>query len=176
MESWLDVTEEPENTHDSTDELLVAYLDFFRASVLRKLEGLTDRQLRTSLLPSGWSPLEMLHHLTHVERRWMQWGFLGQKIELPWGDWAATGPRRWAVPDGRSFDDLRADYINTCNTSREIAAAWSTSTPGANSERFRDPSNPPNLGWILFHLLQEYARHVGQLDVVRELIDGAVGE
>ena len=176
MESWLDVTEEPENTHGSTDELLVAYLDFFRASALRKLDGLTDLQLRTSLLPSGWTPLELLHHLTHVERRWMQWGFLGQSIEKPWGDWATTGQQRWAVPADHSVEDVRADYIKACNRSRDIAAATSTTTLGANSDRFRDPSDPPNLGWILFHLLQEYARHVGQLDVVRELIDGAVGE
>jgi hypothetical protein len=54
-------------------ELLGAYLDYYRATVLHKLDGLTDRQLRRSLLPSGWTPLELLYHLAWVERRWFAW-------------------------------------------------------------------------------------------------------
>ncbi|GAA3647760.1 DUF664 domain-containing protein [Streptomyces chitinivorans] len=52
-----------------------AYLDHYRDTVLRKLAGLSEAELRGSRLPSGWSPLELLWHLTCVERRWFRWGF-----------------------------------------------------------------------------------------------------
>src|SRR5438093_1577417 len=85
-------------------ELLTGYLGYYRQALLRKLDGLTDRQLRSSVLPSGWTPLELLKHLTYVEIRWLQWGFLGQRLDDPWGD---RGPEdRWHVPENESYDDL----------------------------------------------------------------------
>ncbi|MGW1290104.1 mycothiol transferase [Streptomyces sp. NPDC002586] len=59
---------EPDVTLSSPAELLAGYLDFYRDAVLRKLDGLTDEELRGSLLPSGWAPLELLKHLAYV--RW----------------------------------------------------------------------------------------------------------
>ena len=76
-------------------EVFLAYLDHFRAVVVSKASGLTDEQLRTSLLPSGWTVLELVSHLAHVERRWLVWGFGGQPVPDPWGD-AVDG--RWGVP------------------------------------------------------------------------------
>ncbi|NYV78303.1 DUF664 domain-containing protein, partial [Streptomyces sp. UH6] len=79
----------------------VAYLDHYRATVARTTAGLTEARLRTSLVPSGWSPLELLSHLVHMERRWFVWGFLAEPVEEPWGDreGGAKGGR-WAVPEG----------------------------------------------------------------------------
>jgi hypothetical protein len=64
-----------EPTLDSADPAaqFVAYLDYYSAAVERKLAGLTDEQLRTSVLPSGWTPLELLAHLVHMERRWKEY-------------------------------------------------------------------------------------------------------
>ena len=78
---------------------LAAYLDYYRAVVARKVGGLTDVQLRTSMLPSGWTPLEMFTHLVHMERRWFVWGFLGEQVADPWGDHAGGAPEGpWHVP------------------------------------------------------------------------------
>ncbi|GAA0221935.1 hypothetical protein GCM10010492_20080 [Saccharothrix mutabilis subsp. mutabilis] len=153
-------------------ELLVRYLDYYRATVLRKLEGLTDEQLRTSRVPSGWSPLGLVKHLAYVELRWMRWGFTGEEVDRPYGD--PDVERAEFVVDGDTVEDVRAFYLEQCARSREIAAAARLEDRMA---RWRVETLPtPTLAWILFHLLQEYARHVGHLDVVRELTDGVVGQ
>ncbi|WP_309110928.1 DinB family protein [Saccharothrix sp.] len=153
-------------------ELLLQYLDYYRATVLRKLEGLTDEQLRTSRVPSGWSPLGLVKHLAYVELRWMRWGFTGEEIAQPWGD--PDVERAEFVVDGDTADEVRAFYLEQCARSREIVAAARLDDRMA---RWRVTTLPtPTLAWVLFHLLQEYARHVGHLDVVRELTDGVVGQ
>jgi uncharacterized damage-inducible protein DinB len=165
---------EPDDLLSDPAELLAGYLDYYRSALLRKLDGLTDQELRTSLVPSGWTPLELLKHLAYVERRWLQWGFLGRDVEDPWGD---LGPQdRWQLADGETAADVIEFFLAQCETSRQIAAAASLPDIAAGGGRFDAQDPPPSLSWILFHLLQEYARHVGQLDVVRELADGAVGE
>jgi uncharacterized damage-inducible protein DinB len=155
-------------------QLLAAYLDFYRDAVLRKLDGLSEGQLRTSLLPSGWTPLELLKHLAHVERRWLRWGFTGEPVSEPWGDDGPDG--RWHVADDESAEDVTAFFLEQCRRSRKIVAVARLTDVASDAGRFVPPAVRPTLSRILFHLVQEYARHIGQLDVVRELIDGAVGE
>jgi hypothetical protein len=151
----------------------VAYLDHYRAVVERTVSGLTEEQLRTSRLPSGWTPLELLHHLVHMERRWFAWGFLADPVEAPWGDQAEDG--RWAVPEGVTAGDLVARLHAGGERTREVLASRPLEARAAIGGRFTtEPA--PTLSWIAFHVLQEYARHAGHLDVVRELTDGAVGE
>jgi hypothetical protein len=64
-------------------EIFLAYLDYFRDVIVSKLQGLSEDQLRRSLLPSGWTVLELAKHLTHVERRWLVWGFQGRPVTEP---------------------------------------------------------------------------------------------
>lgn len=70
----------------SRAELFLGYLDYFRSRVVSKVAGLPDNKLRQSRLPSGWTPLELLKHLTFVELRWIEWGLEGHEIAAPWGD------------------------------------------------------------------------------------------
>lgn len=165
---------------DSADpaEQFAAYLDYYRAVVARKLEGMTDEQLRTSLLPSGWTPLEMLTHLVHMERRWFVWGFLGEQVEHPWGDNVDGAPEQpWRVPDGVGPDELVAALHAGGRRTQEVLASHDLAERGVVGGRFvAADGTPPTLAWICFHVLQEYARHAGHLDVVRELADGATGE
>jgi hypothetical protein len=142
---------------------LVAYLDYYRSVVARKLDGLTDAQLAATVLPSGWTPLELLAHLVHMERRWFRWGFLGEAVEDPWGD-----------PVGLTRDDLLAALHAGGARTREILTTRALDERAAVGGRFE--ADPPTLTWICFHVLQEYARHAGHLDVVRELVDGGLGE
>lgn len=160
-------------------EMLTAYLDFYRQAVLRKLDGMSDEQLRSSLLPSGWTPLELLKHLAYVETRWLRWGFTAEPIADPWGDRGPDDPGpdgRWHVPDEETFDDVRAFFLDACERSRRIVADARLDDTAQTGGRFDGSSPPPSLGRILVHLLQEYARHTGHLDVVRELTDAVVGE
>jgi uncharacterized damage-inducible protein DinB len=163
---------EPASTPDLRG-LLLDYLDFFRGAVLDKLEGLSDAELRTSAVPSGWAPAALVNHLMDVERRWLQWGFLAEPLDDPWRDSAPGGG--WIVPDA-SPAELRERLDETAERTRTIVAAHTLTDTSAVGGRFGDEASAPQLQWILLHLIQEYARHVGHLDIVRELIDGTVGE
>jgi hypothetical protein len=149
------------------------HLDYYRATVLNKLEGMSEKDLRSSRLPSGWTPLALLRHLTFVELRWLRWGFLAEEIDDPWGDDGPGGV--WAVPD-ETTKQVIAAFQDQCERSRKIVAAASLDDVAQAGGRFDTPESPPALVWILFHLVQEYARHAGHLDVARELADGSVGE
>jgi uncharacterized damage-inducible protein DinB len=154
-------------------ELLLGYLDWYREAVLRKLAGLTDAQLRAPVVPLGWSPLGLVQHLGWVERRWLRWGFAAEDVVAyaPGGDAA-----EWAVPEHVPTADVLAAYRDEVERSGAVVAGAALTDPAATGGRFRTPAEAPPLGRILFHLLQEYARHVGHLDIARELLDGRTGE
>ncbi|MGA9343781.1 MAG: DinB family protein [Nocardioidaceae bacterium] len=166
---------EPSNEFSDPADLFVRYLDFYRLTVEAKLEGLTDEQLRSTLLPSGWTPLELLKHLVFMEQRWIRWGFLGESLAEPWGDRDPVADR-WAVRD----DDTLAGGVALLHAgglaTAQVVRAHSLDELSAKTGRFEGEAPAPTLAWILFHVLQEYARHAGHLDVVRELIDGRTGE
>jgi hypothetical protein len=159
----------------STDvrALFLRYLDFYRATVEDKVLGLPEGELRSSRLPSGWTPLELVKHLVFMERRWLVWGYLGEQVDAPWGD---NDGDRWHVGEQESLagllDALRAGGERT----RQIVEQADLSSSAAVGGRFTTDGEPPSLVWILFHVLQEYARHAGHLDIVRELADGQTGE
>ncbi len=152
--------------------MFLGYLDYFRSVLLARLEGLTDEELRTSRLPSGWTPMALLKHVTHVELRWLVWGFEGSDVPEPWGD---TRDGRWHVRPEESFADVVLALEVQAAISRSVVVAHKLSDVGRPGARWEGAA-PPTLERILFHLIQEYARHVGHLDVVRELVDGVVGE
>jgi hypothetical protein len=166
----------PEPSDKLTDprELLAGYLDFYRDALLRKLDGLPEAALRASALPSGWTPLELLKHLTYVEIRWLRWGFAAEEIAVPYGEFGPDD--RWHVGEEETLDELRAAFLDTCERSRRIVGGARLEDFAAGGGRFGEPGQEPSLIWILFHVLQEYARHLGHLDVVRELADGTIGE
>ncbi len=165
---------EPSSTTGDPKMLLDGFLDFHRNAVLRKLEGLTDEQLRASAVPTGWTPLGLLKHLAFVELRWMRWGFAAEPIADPWADSAPDGG--WHVEPDETPEQLTAFFRHQCSISRKIATHANLHDHAAVGGRFPFGEQPPTLAWIQFHLLQEYARHAGHLDIVRELGDGTVGE
>jgi len=171
------VLPEPSKTLADPAGLLAGYLDFYRSVVLRKLDGLTEAELRSSRLPTGWTPLQLLKHLAYMERRWLQWSFLGEDVPEPFGD-RGPGQRSpeepWLVAADETVAQIRAFYDQQCARSREIAAAAQLTDRAVPDARFEGAV--PSLAWILFHVLQEYARHAGHLDIVRELADGETGK
>lgn len=151
--------------------LLVGYLRWYRAALLRKLDGLTDAQLRTPLPPMGWAPLALVQHLGWMEQRWLVWGFRGERVPArPVGGVAAE----WRV--GRPAAEVLAEYAARTARSDAVLDAAAFTDPSAVGGRFTAAATAPPLGRILVHMVQEYARHVGQLDIVRELVDGRTGE
>lgn len=166
--------DEPEITVADPTELLAGYLDAYRVAVLRKLDGLDESALRRSAVPSGWTPLGLLKHLAYVELRWFRWGFAAERVETPWGDGFGSGG--WPLAPDETATDVREFYEHQCTRSRAIAARADPHERAAVGGRFGTQAETPTLAWIQFHVLQEYARHTGHLDIARELIDGTTGE
>ena len=166
---------EPARGLADTIELHLQYLDHYRGVIEAKLTGLSESDLRSSRLPSGWSPLELLRHLVFVERRWLRWGFAGEEIAHPWGDSGDDPDGRWEVAAADTLEGLLAELRAGGDITRRLVTGVEPATLGAVGGRFTTDDRP-TLNWILFHVLQEYARHAGHLDVVRELSDGATGE
>ncbi|WP_372350926.1 DinB family protein [Streptomyces sp. KL116D] len=154
-------------------ELLLCYLEWYRKALMRKLTGLSDDQLRAPVEPLGWSPLGLVQHLGWVERRWLRWGFAAEEIVAypPGGD-----TEEWTVPANSTTAQVMSAYQAEVTVSNSLVTTAALSDKARLGGRFTDPEQAPTLGRILFHLLQEYARHVGHLDVARELIDGETGE
>lgn len=149
-------------------EVFLGYLDYFRSRLLAKIEAMPPQAQRSSSLPSGWTPLELLRHLTYVERRWLDWGFEGSDVGEPWGD---QRDGRWYVPPGQTLAGLTAELQAQAARSAEIVRSHDLDEAGQPGERW-DGADPATLERVLFHLVQEYARHVGHLDVVAELAGG----
>jgi uncharacterized damage-inducible protein DinB len=151
--------------------LFSRYLDFYRDKAIEKVHALSAEQRTVSRVPSLWTPLQLLHHLAHMEQRWFVWGFLAQPVAEPFGD-EADGV--WVLPADRSLDDVEAMLREVGERTRAVLASHPLDTVAGVGGRF--DSDPPTLSWICFHVLQEYARHVGHLDVVVELAGGRTGE
>nr|WP_179670072.1 DUF664 domain-containing protein [Nocardioides thalensis] len=155
------------------------YLDWVRSELVDGVLGLTPEQQRAALVPSGWTPIELLSHVLHMEQRWFVYGFLAEQVAEPWGDWNVDEPwhsddsddtrpaARWQVADEVTAEQLagRLDAIGA--RTREILASYPLDAVGSTGGRFSD--DPPTLEWICFHVLAEYARHAGHLDIVVEL-------
>jgi uncharacterized damage-inducible protein DinB len=163
---------EPTEPVGSRAEVFLGYLDFFRDRLVSKLRELPADELRRSRLPSGWTPIELLKHLTYVELRWLEWGFEGRPVADPWGD---RRDDRWYVGPTESLEELVVALDAQAQRSRAVVEAHDLAERGQPGPRW-DGAEPATLERVLFHLVQEYARHVGHLDVVAELADGAVGE
>lgn len=166
-----EVFPEPTLPAPSRAAVFSGYLDYFRARIIAKVEQLDDTDRRRSPLPSGWTSLELIKHLTFGELRWLEWGFAGRRVEDPWGDHHSG---RWYVSQDETAEDL-ISKLREHTRSRAIIATNDLSTVGQPGPRW-DGAEPATLERILFHLLQEYARHLGHLDVVIELATGSTGE
>jgi uncharacterized damage-inducible protein DinB len=167
--------EEPDFGDDDPAALFAAYLRWYRETAIEKVAALPVAEQRTSRMPTGWTPLEMLRHLAYMERRWMIWGFVGEDVDDPWGDHQGyPADDHWFVPDDVTLHDVAGML-------REIGAQVDTVLASHRLDELAPPgprfeSDPAPLSWICFHVLQEYARHVGHLDIAVELAGGPTGE
>lgn len=149
------------------------YLDWLREQIIAGVSSLDLAAQRTALVPSGWTPIELLSHVLHMEQRWFVWGFLGEPVDAPWGDWThpepweAEGDSRWVVGDEVTVEDLAERLRAIGARTREVLAGHRLEEVASIRGRFA--TDPPTLEWICFHVVAEYARHAGHLDIVVEL-------
>ena len=143
-------------------------LDGQRATVLEILDGLPEEALRRPVLPSGWSCLGLVQHLTlDVERFWFRAVVAGEQVEL------ATADGAWQVEPGTPVDTVLDGYREEVRKANVIIAATSPDAAPVwwPVEVFADlPVR--DLRRTILHVLTETACHVGHLDAARELLDG----
>jgi uncharacterized damage-inducible protein DinB len=173
------VSDEPARSGPAGARRWAGYLDWVRGEMVRGVLALSYDDQRTPRVPSGWTPLELLNHVLHMEQRWFVWGFLAEPVAEPWGDWSTPEPwtsddsdditpeARWAVPDGVTAQDLASRLDAVGERTRGVLRDFPLSATASPGGRFAD--DPPTLEWICFHVLAEYARHAGHLDIVAEL-------
>jgi uncharacterized damage-inducible protein DinB len=173
---WVDPDEDPRTQGALlADErtTLLDYLASYRLTLEMKCAGLTAEQLaRRSVPPSTMSLLGLVRHLAQVEQSWFRRCMAGQDV-----------PHLY-----RTEDDRDADFHGAVADDAVVADAWARWREEVrNAEAFveaaasldivsLDPSEPINLREVLVHLIEEYARHCGHADLLRECIDGATGQ
>jgi hypothetical protein len=151
-------------------EMLEAWLEFHRTTLLLKCEGLTDEQRKARpVATSNLSLHGLVRHMAEVERNWFQRVLLSAP-DTPhiWADIAVIDSELVPLDDADWDADL-ATWLEVCEQNRVIAAGKDLADEGVRrGERVA-------LRWIYVHMIEEYARHNGHADLIRELIDGAVG-
>jgi hypothetical protein len=153
--------------------MLPAWLDYQRATLLKKCELLDgDALARRSVPPSTLSLLGLVRHMTIVEWSWFEKVFTGSSTPEPIPTDDDVDADFNDLDPGRAMEDIER-FVRQCEISREIVAV--TPSMDALAAAWREPE-PLSLRWIMVHMIEEYARHNGHADLLRELIDGAVGE
>ena len=152
-------------------EMLAATLDFNRATIRWKVEGLSLEDATRPMTPTDTKLLGIVKHLAYVERWWFQDNFLGRDCTYPWtasGDMEAD----FRIEAGETIESIGALYDAECQVSRQIVEDASLDDIAVRARR---DGGHPSLRWIMLHMIEEVARHNGQADILRELIDGKTG-
>ena len=152
--------------------MLNAFLDFYRACLVDRAYGLSTEQLQIAHPPATLTMSRLLGHMAMVEYIWFQDRFDGEGMPEPFAslDWDADVDAEMTLAQTWSTEKLM-DTFNTAVTDarRRTAAAPSldnlSALPNQDGEHW-------NLRWILIHMIEEYARHCGHADLIREAIDG----
>ncbi len=148
------------------DEMTMArnWLRYLRECAVFKLDGLDDEQLRWVPAPTANSLGAIVVHIGYAERLWIRAIYAGEQMDMEWRQ------HMFELPDGWGVDDVIAFYrAETAAVDAVLDAAGSFDLP--SQAEFR----PTTLRWVVVHLIEEIARHLGHMDITRELIDGRTG-
>ncbi|WP_405216056.1 DinB family protein [Agrococcus sp. Ld7] len=161
---------------DRSRSLLLGALDAQRSHILTAIDGLTDEQLRTPALPSGWSPIGLVRHLTlGGERFWFHTVVAGEPLDYWPGDDPALDegrPADWRVAPDESTDAVVREYRDAIERSDAIIAALPLDARPPRPEPDWPDHAFQDLAAVLMHVIIDTSTHAGHLDAARELIDG----
>jgi uncharacterized damage-inducible protein DinB len=158
---------------------LLGFLDFQRATLEWKCRGVGPEGMRATVAASTMTLGGLLKHMAYVEDRWFSRSLHRRKPHPPWDtvDWDADRDWEWNSSADDSPAQLRALWQDAVDRSRaRVAEAMATGGLDQPAKQPWDDGRSPNLRWILCHMIEEYARHNGHADLIRESIDGETGE
>ena len=151
---------------------LIEFLDDQREALIAKVDGLTDAQARLTPTASALSLLSILKHSAIWERRWFQVIVAGRRFPGEWPEVRPADPdAAFRLDDVDTIVSVVADYRTQIAAAQEILRTHDLDAPCAFPELAER-----NLRWVALHLIEETARHAGHADIIRETIDGAVGQ
>jgi uncharacterized damage-inducible protein DinB len=162
-------------------ETLLGFLDYQRATFAWKTRGLTDDQLRQGLPPTSMTLAGMLKHLAVVEDGWFARVASDAPMPEPWVsvDWDSDPDWDWSSAHEQTGDELRDLWNARVENSRAVVATQLSQGVAEGLDRTHSAwggAGRVSLRWILCHMIEEYARHNGHADLLRESIDGETGE
>jgi uncharacterized damage-inducible protein DinB len=158
---------------------LLGFLDYQRATFAWKCSGLDSVALKAKVGASSMTLGGMLKHMAYVESSWFSRSLCGRDREPPWDtvDWESDPDWEWHSADLDSPGQLHALWQDAVRQSRSLVAG---ALAGAGLEQLAVRTFPdgrsPSLRWIVCHMIEEYARHNGHADLIRESVDGVTGE
>jgi uncharacterized damage-inducible protein DinB len=152
----------------SEKELLLLFLQNQRDTLLWKLQGLSDQQLQQAHAPSTLSLIGIVKHLSRVEGSWLQEDLLGPTVAP-----VHHPADEWHLEPGETCESIIDGYRRACSRSDEIVRDLPLETVLADPHPLQ---TGVTLRWTLMHMIEETARHLGQADLIRESIDGMVGQ
>lgn len=147
--------------------LLDGFLRYGQETMLHKIDGLSNDDLRRVVVPSGTTLLGMVKHLAFVHRSWFRAELAGENVDFPWTD--EDPDADWRVEPHETTEDIVRFYREELERCRAVTASIPLNTP------LRDPDHPYTLRWLMSYMIVEVARHCGHADILRELIDGKTG-
>ena len=165
--------------HGTEVETLLGFLDFHRATLAWKCSGLDAAGLSATLAPSTMTLGGLLKHLALVEDDWFSVVFFDREAMPPFdtADWDADRDWEWHSAVDDSPAELFALWEAAVAGSRDrVAEALARGGLDQLAARSWSDGRRPSLRWILVHMIEEYARHNGHADLLRESIDGSTGE
>jgi len=169
---------EPPLAADETASIL-GFLDYQRATFEWKTRGLDAAGLNTTVAASTMTLGGMLKHLALVEEGWFSHSLHGRDRRPPWDavDWEADPDWEWESAAHDSPEQLRAQWESSVAKSRaDLDEALAEGGLDQLAKRKWPDGQSPSLRWILLHMIEEYARHNGHADLIREAVDGETGE
>ena len=163
---------DPDLTSDERTTL-TEFLDWYRATVFVKVDGLTDEQAgRRSTPPSSLSLLGIVRHMAEVERSWFRRRFAGETAAAPIFYTDDDRDRDIDPPAGATLAEAVAALEAEIAAARAIAGTAGLDQHGL----VLLDGQPVSMRWILVHMIEEYARHCGHMDLLREAVDGQTGD
>src|SRR6266567_2278469 len=161
---------------DTDGQALLAFLHAQREAVLAIVAGLDEEAWHRSIVSSGWTPAGLVDHLGGAEWHWFQAVVAGAEPEPPPGDedlppYDPTAAFASDLPSA----EIIAFYRDQCARSDAVLAVTPLSAPPRGRHGDPQMDEPPNVRWVVLHMIEETARHAGHLDIARELIDGQTG-
>ena len=159
-------------------ETLLGYLDYQRSTLEWKTRGLDSSSLDRRIASSSMTLGGILKHMAWVEDHWFSYFLFNVDRSEPWKsvDWSADQNWEWNSASSDSPDELRALWSVACERSRANVHSVLSSGLGQRALRTWPNGESPSLRWIVVHMIEEYARHNGHADLLRESIDGETGE